>query len=95
MSSMPKGLLECGNIDSQDAGLRDCKGSGRERGTGCWLPYLATASQTLAPLSLGLRRIWLWLWLWPLWELGLRPVPSSIGSVFLQTAKKARCPVPV
>lgn len=25
MSSMPKGLLECGNIDSQGAGLHDCR----------------------------------------------------------------------
>lgn len=25
MSCMPKGLLECGNIDSQGAGLRDCR----------------------------------------------------------------------
>lgn len=82
-----------GILTLKGAGLRDC----RERGTGCcWLPFLATTSQTLAPLSLGLGRLWLWLWLWLQlrWGLGLEPVPRDAGSVSLQTAKKARCTVP-
>lgn len=42
MSYTPKGLLECGNIDSQGAGLRDCQAQvGREElAVGClaWPP---------------------------------------------------------
>lgn len=69
MSYTPKGLLECGNIDSEGAGLCGCRAqAGREELLSALLDHHKPNTCSFVP---GLSRLWLWLWL----RLWLKPGP--------------------